>query len=88
MKMTDKTITTFETTLTWFFPTDKIPEDDSKVLIKLKNGNIYLVYFQDFEFCFPGFEKLTDGERYSFTTDRNDFKISEIEMWSRLPEFN
>lgn len=46
--MTDKIITTFETTLTWYDPFDKIPEKDTKILVKMKNGNIHTQEYWEF----------------------------------------
>jgi len=76
--MTDKIITTFETTLTWYDPFDILPEKFCEILIKVKNGPIFLTnYFPPYN---PEDVVIFDGEQTYYTRDK-------IEWWAYLPSF-
>ena len=70
--MTDKIITTFETTITWFDPFDILPNKNGEVLVKIKNKPIVgtLLYDTDYGFNQP----------YSYNKN-------EIEWWAFFPSF-
>ncbi len=78
--MTDKIITTFETTLTWFDPMDKVPNKSVlNVLIYLKKGFLdYVTYFK-----FDS-ESIDEWHRDCVPV----YDTSEIMWWCYLPEFD
>lgn len=71
----EKIITTFETTITWFDPSDLLPSDYTKVLItqyiEPYGRLIFTVFYKD----------------KKFTKAAMGFDICDIDRWAYLPKF-
>ncbi len=90
--MTDKIITTFETNITWFYPSDQLPEKDSICLISTwhllpireENGEVkkvrqlYIIITVQF-----------DGTLFHDPFCKRDigWTPDHILRWAKLPDF-
>ncbi len=67
-------ITTFETKIMWFDPSDQLPPEKSTVLIKIKDDG-------------EGTTIATREGMKFFTTGHFSWDISDILWWAYLPTF-
>ncbi len=77
--MTDKIITTFETMITWFNCSDKLPTHLSNVFFRTKNGNFNYAIFM---------HKFTENGEDTFMCDSGNYPSKNVEWWAYLPEFD
>lgn len=77
--MSDRVITTFETTIAWFDPYDKLPENFEIVLVKIRNLPTKYI----FSVCYS----KKGVESYNWVHAPSYFKTKDVEWWAPIPKF-
>ena len=77
-KSCDKIITTFETVITWFDPSDVLPKNDSEILFRTQNGLLHIGIFTG---------DIIDYEDCLFRTHDWSYKIHKVMWWAEIPRF-
>lgn len=77
--MTDKIITTFETVIMWFSPSDCLPKDGDYIMFYTKDKFFYSGQFVDY---------TAIGDPSKFYGNGDSFEVNEIMWWAELPVFN
>lgn len=73
--MTDKIITTFETTITWINPEDSVPAENRPRIIFVEDDETFHLGF---------YEPLS----HTFYGEDEQYKIRELKYWAYLPKFD
>jgi len=77
--MTDKIITTLETTIMWICPSDQLPEDFEEVLLYTKDKYLGKGLFLDY---------TAIDETSKFSCTETYYTPDEVLWWASLPKFD